>query len=125
MTCFPCEFWKFTGCGKMMPCPKLKPEIEIIGLVTKPNAAIGSTDLNLEALFLETSSEEENDFFKYAFALAKKKNLGFITLTELDILGKTPIDPNRKRFRFNPFNNHLSVLCPLNWVQEEDGLWIC
>ena len=102
----------------MMPCPKLKPELEIIGLVTKPNITIGFTDLNLEALFLNKDFKEDSEFFKYSYSLAKKKNLGFLTLMELDVLGKTPIDPNRKRFRFNPFEENESVLCPLNWVQE-------
>ena len=85
--------------------------------MTKNQTGTGP-DSNVEALYLEKSENARSEYFRHTFPLAKKNNLGFLNLKEFEILGRTPITPERRRIILDPFDEAKVVLCPLNWVQE-------
>lgn len=118
MACYHCIHWDFEDCGILIPCPEIKKPIEIIGVVIKPKAFLDPTDLNVEALFSEVNYERESDFYRHTYSLAKKGNLGFLTLWEFEMLGKIPVSDKRRRIKFDSFSSQKGVFCPLNWVQE-------
>ena len=116
MACETCKYWNFAECKILMPCPKIRFPFKIIGTVTKP---IGNgPDSNLEALFLENSERGKDEYFRHAYGLAKRRNLGFLSLKEFEVLGRTAITPERRRRILDPFNEENYILCPLTWVQE-------
>lgn len=118
MVCRVCTYWDFKNCQRLLPCPEVKSETTFLGIITKPKSGPENPDGNIEAVFIEYSQETPSEFYKLAFSLAKKRNLGFLTMPEFDLLGKVPISLDRRRIRLDPFDNNKSVLCPLNWVQE-------
>ena len=118
MTCDTCNVWGFPDCGILQPCPNLILGLNIKGIITKPKPGLETPDYNIEALFVEKSNHPTSEYFKLAFGLARKKNLGFLTMPEVDLFGKTLVTIDRRRVRFDPFDKESVVFCPLNWVQE-------
>ena len=100
IACDLCQDFEFNKCGAHYPCEKLIAEIDLVGIVYKPNNNNDPITKNSEARVIRYKQKEKQEFFHLAFSLASKTKLTPVTTSELNILGRQLKDKNFRSVYF-------------------------
>ena len=115
--CTFCQDYEFKKCGEAYPCERLISEIDVLGLVFKPNNNNDPITKNLEAKFFGLNLNSPHEFYHLAFNLSAKTKLVPITTFELNTLGRKTKDSKFKSVYLTDSDNRF-VLVPENWAVE-------